>query len=205
MCGCIECWLVIVEQGWWLGKTQDLHRTSTSTLFARIVHCLQSSYDLGHVPGTQSARCNPKILVAMPVLVLGTADLCPHQRWTHSAVLVELDPLLQIPPRAVHDLGAALCFDLAACLRVFVNRHLHIRRCFPDPFALDFLPLFAMSDMVMENARHPQTIGLSSICVEDNTTVLEVLLCQRPPFNLSDSSWARGPFGGHVGLQPVEQ
>ena len=59
-----------------------------------------------------------------------------------------------------------------------MNRHLHIRRCFPDPFTLDFLPLFAMSDMVMENARHPQTIRLSSICVEDNTTVLEVLLCQ---------------------------
>ena len=36
MCGCIECWLIIVEQGWWLGKTQDLHRTSTSTLVARI-------------------------------------------------------------------------------------------------------------------------------------------------------------------------
>ena len=59
-----------------------------------------------------------------------------------------------------------------------------------------------MSDMDIENAS-PQTIRLSSICVEDYTTVLEVLLCQRLPFNLSDSSWARGPFGGYLGLQPI--
>ena len=64
-----------------------------ATFFVSIATpCASSLCDFGIMPATDYARGKPHIGVAMPVLILGTADLRPQKWWPHCTLLAQFDP-----------------------------------------------------------------------------------------------------------------
>ena len=163
-----------------------------------------SQRHLGHVPGAQHTTSEPKIFIPVPVFVLGTADLGSQQWGTNRHVLIKNNAIFEKTPHPINDLGPSLCFDDVTCGWVLVLCHFDIARLSPLPFALHFDFLLAVTDIVVENPCCFHLVGLGCVSMENDTTVFQVLVGKRAPLLLPDCTWARGPFGGSLGLQSVQ-
>ena len=157
------------------------------------------------MPGAQCATGKPEISISVPVLILSTTDLYPHERRPHCTVLVQLDSVFQVSPGPIDDLSPTLGFDWQTRFGIFVGNELHVCRRLPNPFALDLDHFFAMLDMVVENTRQAQSVRLRSIGVQDNTAVLEMLCGQGLPLDLPNGAWTRRSCSRHSRGQSLEE
>ena len=80
-----------------------------------------------------------------------------------------------------------------------------IARLSPHPFSFHFDSFLAVTHNVMENAWRLDLVRPGRVSMENDTTVLEVLVGQRAPLLLSDGSGPWCSFGGCFGLQSVQE
>ena len=160
--------------------------------------------EFDHFPGAEHTGCQPKVVVLVPVLILGGPQLGTESCRTNFAILVKREAILQKLPSSVNDLRTGLALNWLLHTWNFVRDDADVGRVLPPPFPIDLHPLLGVDDIVTDDARDVHLVGLCSIGVQDGLLVLKVSFRKRSPLHLANGTWARRAFFGHPGHQALQ-
>lgn len=101
----------------------------------------------------------------MPILILGGSHFGTQARRPYLGVLIQNNPILQESPGSVDDLGAGLDGHLLLAAGDTMRHQTNILWKLPFPNALHLDSLFAVHNIVMDDAWWLHAIAFGSICV----------------------------------------
>ena len=127
--------------------------------------CSNGLDELCHLPGTESACGNPHVVVAIPVLILGRAELCSQGSNSDTGGLIDLQWALQESPGAIDHLSSGLAVTRRLLTMHFVGNKADIIWRMPFPLAIDLCLLLAMSNLIAQHTRDLAPVDLGSISV----------------------------------------
>ena len=143
---------------------------------------------------------HPQVVVAVPVLPLGTPHLQGHHGRRSLGILISAQALLDESPGTINYLSAGFSFNFAA-IRELVGGNLDIVWLQPDPLATSFHPLLLVNHRIVQHARDLHAVGPGRVRVQHDATALKIFVCKGLPVNLPHGSRSWSTRNGDSWIQ----
>ena len=162
-------------------------------------------HELLHGPKAQVTAPHPEVDIAVPVFILGRAELRPEQVGAGFGALVDGDPVFQESPAPVNHLRSGLDLQRpSATGRDRVRHKPGVMGLHPGKLPLDLHGLLAVNDPIVKDALHPQLVALSRVRMQNDLLISEKVLGNCLPFNFANGTRAWSPFNGNFRRESPE-